>query len=111
MMPLLSSSFGNGVPSAEDWDRLVEQDHPADVLLHAGGGEEQVAVAATSLFGGLDFDRVEALLDRPVALVGGEDSLAGRNKLARGLFQALVSHGQLLPQLPLRVFPYPKASE
>src|SRR6266849_9282867 len=57
-------------------DRLVEQNHAADVVGGALGGEQQLAVGAPGLFGRLDTDRVEPLLDRAVALVGGEDALA-----------------------------------
>ena len=45
-------------------DRLVEEDHAADVLLDALGREEQLAVGAPVVLGRLDVDRVEALLDR-----------------------------------------------
>src|SRR5581483_2681521 len=58
-------------------DRLVEQDHAADVVGGALGREEHVAVGAPGVLRRLDADRVEALLDRSVALVGGEDPLAG----------------------------------
>ena len=66
-------------------DRLVEEDHAADELLDALRREEQLAVGAPVLLGGLDRDRVEALLDGGRALVGGEDSLAGRHHGARRL--------------------------
>ena len=45
-------------------DRLVVEDHAADVLLHARRREEEVAVGAAGLLGRLDADRVEPLLDR-----------------------------------------------
>ena len=51
------------------------------------GREEHVAVRAAALLGGLDPDRVEALLDGAGALVGGEDALARRDEaLVRCLF-------------------------
>ena len=65
-------------------DRLVEQDHPADVLAEAGGGEEDLAgrrgarssvdstpIAASRL----------AIVGR--ALVGGQDALAGGDQRPR----------------------------
>ena len=64
-------------------DRLVEEDDAADVLLGARRREEQVAVGAPVLLGRLDADRVEALLDRAVALVGGEDPLPLGDERAR----------------------------
>ena len=54
-------------------DRLVVEDHAADVLLEPGRREEHVAVGAPVLLGRLERDRVEALLDRAGALVGGQD--------------------------------------
>ena len=71
-------------------DRLVEEDHAADEVLGAVGREEQVAVGAPVLLGRLDADRVEALLDRPVALVGGEDALPRRDE-RRAVSSRLVS--------------------
>src|SRR5205823_1996754 len=67
-------------------DRLVEQDHPRDVLLGALRREEQVAVRTPVFLRRLDADRVEALLDRPLALVGGQDPLAVGDEGASGLF-------------------------
>src|SRR6266571_6664879 len=78
-------------------DRLVEEDHAADVLLGAFGGEEQLAVGAPVVLGGLDPERVEALLDRAVALVRGEDPLALGDERLRG-FVEFCSH-----RLPLRL--------
>src|SRR6266568_4419426 len=73
-------------------DRLVEEDDAADVLLGGRRGEEQVAVRAAVLLGRLDADRVEALLDRPAALVCGEDSLPLGDERGRGLVQLGVRH-------------------
>src|ERR671938_425050 len=73
-------------------DRLVEEDHAADVLLDPLGREEEVAVGAAVLLRRLDGDRVEALLDRPVALVGGEDSLVLGDQRAGGRLEVLCSH-------------------
>src|SRR3954467_3664413 len=77
-------------------DRLVEEDHAADVLLDPLRGEEEVAVGAAVLLGRLDPDRVEALLDRPVALVGGEDALALGDDRGGGLVELLQIHFLLL---------------
>src|SRR5262249_56409203 len=71
-------------------DRLVEEDDAADVLLDALRGEQQLAVGAPVVFRGLDVDRVETLLDRAVALVGGEDPLALRDERTGCFLQ--VSH-------------------
>jgi hypothetical protein len=73
-------------------DRLVEEDHAADVVAGAAGREEQVAVGAPVLLGRLDPDRVEALLDRPRALVRREDPLALGDERLRGLVQSLAGH-------------------
>ena len=64
-------------------DRLVEEDHAADVLGGTVGGEQHLAVRAPPILGRLGVDRVEPLLDRPAALVGGEDPLARRDDRAR----------------------------
>ena len=56
-------------------DRFVVEDDAADRVLQAGCGEEHVAVGAPVLLRRLEADRVEALLDRAGALVGGEDPL------------------------------------
>ena len=78
-------------------DRLVEQDHAADEFFDAFGREEQVAVTAPVLLGGFDADRVESLLDRAVALVRRQDSLAGRDERLRDLLQRLcLGHGRHL---------------
>ena len=61
-------------------DRLVEEDHPADPLLGALGGEQQIAVGTAVLLGRPDADRVEALLDRAAALVGRQDPFPRRNE-------------------------------
>ena len=63
-------------------DRLVEEDHAADEVLRARSREQEVAVGAPVVLGRIDPDRVEALLDRAVALVRGQDSLARRDELA-----------------------------
>src|SRR5262249_17580361 len=65
---------------------LVEEDHAADELLDALRREQHVAVGAAVLLGRLEPDRVEALLDRGVALVRGEDALSlGDERAGRGL--------------------------
>ena len=77
MIPRLWSSSGNGVSSLGRLaDRLVVEDHTADELLHVLRGEEELAVGTAVVLVRLDADRVEALLDRAGALVGGEDPLA-----------------------------------
>ena len=87
-------------------DRLVEEDHPADVVLRAGRGEEQVAVCAPALLGRLDIDRVEALLDRAVALVGGENSLPRSDQRPGDRLELVLGHVRLLPRNRLEdIFP------
>src|SRR5204863_9061847 len=73
-------------------DRLVEEDDAADELLDALGGEEEVTVGAAALLRRLDVDRVEALLDRPVALVRGEDPLVLGDQRAGGRLEVWCSH-------------------
>ena len=85
-------------------DRLVEEDHAADVLLGARRREEQVAVRAPVLLGRLDPDRVEALLDRAGALVGGEDALAVGDERLRDVVQLVVGHAEPLSG-PMSVSP------
>src|SRR5439155_9959570 len=79
-------------------DRLVEEDDAADVVAGALRREQQVAVGAAVLLGRLDADLVEALLDRAVAFVGGEDALAGRDKGA-GCLCKFVCHDGIIPRL------------
>ena len=83
MMPCSSRIFGEraavgGVLA----DRLVEQDHAADVVGRALRREQHLAVRAAAVLGRLAPDRVEALLDRAAALVGREDALARRDDCA-----------------------------
>ena len=101
MTPLLSSSAGNGVPSARALaDRLVEEDDAADVLLHPRRREEHVAVCTPVLLGRFDPDRVEALLDRAVAFVRGQDPLARRDERARDRLELVLGHVSLLRRNP-----------
>ena len=74
-------------------DRLVEQDHAADVVGGARGREQHLAVRAAAVLGRVAADRVEALLDRAAALVGGEDALARRDQRARRSRSAMPSCG------------------
>src|SRR5262249_53165519 len=88
-------------------DRLVEEDDAADVLRHARRREEHVAVRAPVVLGVLDPDRVEALLDRARALVGGEDALAFGDERLGGLVQLVVAHAYSLgyPCVVTRIIP------
>ena len=65
-------------------DRLVEQDHAADVLGQPRRREEHLTVRAPVVLRGVEPDRVEPLLDRAGALVGREDALARCDQLRRG---------------------------
>ncbi len=66
-------------------DRLVVEDDAADVVLHLGCSEEQLSVVAPSFLRRLHADGVEALLDRPGRLVGGEDALVVGHDRACGV--------------------------
>ena len=68
-------------------DRLVEQDHAADVLPQPGGREQQLTVSPAGLFGGGDPDRVEPFADRAGGFVGGQDPLGGCHQGAGRLVQ------------------------
>jgi hypothetical protein len=57
-------------------DRLVVEDHAGDELFGAGGAEQHLAIGAPVVLGRRRIDRLEPLLDRARALVGGEDALA-----------------------------------
>ena len=112
MIPWLSSSFGNGVPSAELLaDRLVVEDHARDVVARALRREEGRG-RRVRLLGGLDSDRVEPLLDRARALVRGEDALALGDERACGAFEVCcamsILSGSLL--LPTSIIPAPRKS-
>ena len=61
-------------------DRLVVQDHAADMRSEIGRREQHLPVGATGVLGAVHADRVEALLDRAGGLVGGKDPLAGRDQ-------------------------------
>jgi hypothetical protein len=80
-------------------DRLVVEDHSPDVLLGPFGGEQQLAVGAARLLGRFDADRVEPLLDRPGALVRGEDPLAVGDDGPGDLLKLFGSHLEVLPRL------------
>src|SRR5215207_198878 len=72
-------------------DRLVEEDHAADELLGSRRREKELAVGLAVVLGRLDLDRVEALFDRPVALVRRQDSLALGDESLRDVLK-LVLH-------------------
>ena len=55
-----------------------------------GGREQHLAVGAPAVLGRLAPDRVEALLDRAAALVGGQDALARRDERPCRLVQSAV---------------------
>src|SRR5262249_36623355 len=65
-------------------DRLVEQDHAADVLAEPRGREQHLSIASARVLGRSDPDLIEPLLDRAGRLVGGEDALARGDQLASG---------------------------
>ena len=61
-------------------------------VFHACRGEEHVAVSAARFLNGFDIDRIEPLLDRAGAFVGGQYALARRNHRLRGLDQRVCIH-------------------
>ena len=63
-------------------DGLVVQDDAADELGHPRRGEEHLAVDAADLFGVLDAERLKRFAMVRMALVGGEDALAGGHQRA-----------------------------
>ncbi len=72
---------------------LVEQDPPADVIAHRlGGAEQQLAIVAAVLLGGLHPDGVEALLDGSRRFVGGQDPLARGQHPASHIVQRVQVH-------------------
>jgi hypothetical protein len=70
-------------------DGLVKEDHAGEVLANAPGGEEHLPVQPADLLGGVDVDRVKALLYGAEALVGGEDALALGHELLSGALKLL----------------------
>src|ERR1039458_1819412 len=73
-------------------DRLIEEDDAADVLLHPRRREEHLAVCAPMFLRRFEADRGEALLDRAVALVRGEEPLPRGDERLRCLVQLIVGH-------------------
>ena len=73
-------------------DRLVVQDHAADVVGGARRSEQHLAVSAARLFGRLQLDGVEALLDRAAGLVRRQDALALRDHRPCGRFKFTAIH-------------------
>ena len=71
--------------------RLVEEDYTADVLADRRSGKQSATVLASILFGVLNANSVEPLLDSACALIRSKDSLAGLNHRLCYIFQALVN--------------------
>jgi hypothetical protein len=61
-------------------DRLVKEDHAADVRVDAGGRKKELAIGPAVVLGRLDADRLEPLLDGRRALVRRQDALALGNE-------------------------------
>src|SRR5678815_2010713 len=78
-------------------DRLVVHDHAADVVGRTRRREQHLAVGAPRLFGRLQLDGVEALLDRAAGLVRRQDALALRDHRPRDRFQFTAIHDLLPP--------------
>jgi hypothetical protein len=89
---LLQQLHQRGAVGSRLPDRLVEQDHTADVVARAFGAEQHLAVVAAIRLRGLHADGIEALLDRSAALVGGEDALAGCDERTRRCVQLVEAH-------------------
>ncbi len=73
-------------------DRLVVQDHAADVVGGTGRSEQHLAVSAARLFGRLQLDGIEALLDRAARLVCRQDALALCDHCPCGRFKFAATH-------------------
>ena len=65
--------------------RFVIQNHAADGVADALGGEQHVAIGAAIFFGVFNLDAVETLADGAGTLVGGEDAAAGSDHGASDL--------------------------
>ncbi len=86
--PLVDLDAGDGAGGGDQVDQrrsigrvlpdgLVEEDDARDVVLQdAGRAEQQFAIVAAILFGGLHPDGVEPRLDRAEGFVGGQQPLA-----------------------------------
>jgi hypothetical protein len=77
-------------------ERLVEEDHPADVDRQPRRSEEHLPVGPPGLGRGGDPDAVEPLGGGGHALVDGEDPLARSDERRRQGPQVHVHHGDLL---------------
>ena len=72
--------------------RLVVENDAADRLRHRRRREQQFAVGAARLFGGLEADLVETLLDRARALVRGQNALVCGDHCFRHVLQVYKTH-------------------
>ena len=72
-------------------DRLVVQDHAADVLGNARRAEQELAVRAAVVLRVVDADRIETFLDGAGALVRSEDAFPRSDQRASDIGE--LSHG------------------
>src|SRR5690606_24779482 len=78
-------------------DRLVVEDDAGDIVPHRlGGAEQHLAIVAAVGFVVLDSDRVETLLNRAGAFVGGQNTLAGGDHGLGDIFQSFSHESGLL---------------
>jgi hypothetical protein len=81
-------------------DGLVEEDHAADEVGEAGRREQHLPIEAAVLPGVVDTEAREALGDRGMALVGGQDPLSGRNQCARNRLEGHGIHLHVSRRVP-----------
>ncbi len=71
---------------------FVVQDGAGDMFAEARSGEQQLTVGAAVLFGVLDANGLETLLDGVGRLVDGDDALAGRDHRQGDAFEIFDAH-------------------
>ena len=91
---LVAEQFWKGRPICGALPQgLVVEDDTADVLLHAGRGEQQLPIGTSRRLGGEDVDAVKSLADGGGALIGGKDPLACTDHGHGGVDQSGGVHG------------------
>ena len=95
-MPASIITLVNGTPALVDW-RIVSSYRIAPEMCSAsfGVGQQHLAIGTAILFGVLDADGVETLLDRVVGLVDRDDALAGRDHRLGDAFELFDAHDEL----------------
>jgi hypothetical protein len=73
-------------------DRFIEENHPADVRVDAGGPEQELAIGPAVVLGRRNADRLEPLLDGRRALVSGQDALARGDERIGDCLEIMAGH-------------------